>query len=148
MGIYLVAIIAGLVALAGAGWKGYDLGIDHERVANLAAAEQARKEAEAYSKGQRVSARQSAANLQTALAKQKVLAHALGDSLAKHIAAMPAPHKGCPAPVLTDSLLNDWNGANAGSGTSGGSVSGSSGVVAPADGREPRRGDPKPSGSR
>ncbi len=145
---YVYIALAFMVALAGAGWKGYDLGIDHERVANLAAAEQARKEAEAYSKGQRASARQSAANLQTALAKQKGLAHALGDSLAKHIAAMPPPPKGCPAPVLTDSLLNDWNGANAGSGAAGGSVPGPSGVVAPADGREPRRGDPKPLGSR
>ncbi len=133
--VYLVAALVVVGLVAGGTYKGYQAGADHERVANLAAAEQARKEAEAYSKGQRASARQSAANLQTALAKQKGLAHALGDSLAKHIAAMPPPPKGCPAPVLTDSLLGDWNAANTGGRDTGGSVPATSGTVAPADRR-------------
>lgn len=136
--VYLIAALALMVALAGAGYKGYALGEDHVRAENAEAVAQAQKEADAYAAGLRTASRKQAKNLQTALAKQKGLNRAIGteleQALRKAAESVPA---GCPPPGLSDGLRDLWNRANhAPDRATGGSVPGSGGTAADADGKQ------------
>jgi hypothetical protein len=110
--IILIGAIAILALMGGSAYTAYGLGQDNVRAEVAESVARARKEADAKRNAEAEKARKLAAGLQTALTKQKGLNRDLGDSLAKHIAAMPAPPAGCPEPRLTDGLLDDWNRAN------------------------------------
>lgn len=122
MAIYMVAAIVFLAALAGTGWKAYGLGADHIRAEFAQAQEDARKAAESQRQADQQAARKAASTLQAALTRQKALSRDLGDSLAKHIAALPAPPPGCPEPRLTDGLRDTINRALAGGAGAAGTV--------------------------
>ena len=118
--VYLVAALAILGAIAGAGLTGYHRGQDNVRAEVALQVEQARNAAEAKRKAEADSARKYAADLQTTLDKQRRLSRDLGNSLAKHIAALPPRPAGCPPERLTDELLDDANRALAGPGDAAG----------------------------
>ena len=109
---YLAIALAVMVAVGAAGYKGYSLGEDHVRAENAIAVEASRAAAEKERAATELSARTAAASLQNALGRQRNLNRDLGDSLAKHIAAMPAPPANCPEPRLTDELWDDVNRAS------------------------------------
>ena len=146
MYVYLIAALVVVGLVAGAGWKGYDLGQDDARAEFAAERDRARERSEANRKADQDKARKSAQNLQTALARQKALNRDLGTALEAHIRALPAPPDGCPAPTLTPGLLDAWNAGNrAGSGAAGGSLPTGSRAAAgtdrpddTGDGQEPR----------
>ena len=140
-----IASLVFMVALAGAGYRGYGLGRDAEKAANVAREAAAREVIEATRKADQDKARQTARNLQTALAKQKGLNNDLGNALEAHIRAIPASRPDCPAPALTDSLWDDWNAANhAPARSAGGSVSNASGASAAPSGPVPGSSNQEP----
>lgn len=112
--VYVAAALALMVALAGAGYQGFQLGSDAEKAANVAREAAAREAVEAQRQADAEKARRTGAALQAQLAKQKSLNVTLGDSLAKHIAARPKQPPGCLEPVITDGMFNDLNSAIAG----------------------------------
>jgi hypothetical protein len=144
--IILIGAISILVLMGGSAYTAYGLGQDNVRAEVAESVAKARAEADAKRNAEAATARKLAAGLQTALTKQKGLNRDLGDSLAKHIAAMPAPPPGCPEPRLTDGLWDAWNAANhataapAGRGLSipGGTAASPSGAVLGRSNPEPR----------
>ena len=112
--ILLAVVVAFAVAVTGAGIQGYRLGGDSVRIEWESATIKAKDEAELARQRTADTARKLSGNLQTALGKEKRLNRDLSTSLQAHIRAIPAPPAGCPDPVLTPSLLDDWNRANAG----------------------------------
>ena len=132
MNVYLIGALVVAFMVAGAGVQSYRIGRSVEKAETAEAREQAQKEADAYAKGLRASARRQAQNLQTALAKQKGLNRAIGtdleEALRKAAESVPA---GCPAPGLSDGLLDLWNRANHASDGSAGRIVPGAGGTAP-----------------
>ena len=139
---YLVIALACIVALAGAGYKGYQAGSEHVRAEYAVAVDKARTDAESARQADQETARKSAKKLETALSAQRKLARDRGIQLEAHLAEIPPELANCPAPRLPASVLNDINSALAGIAVSasGGSLPGGSGITRPVDG-------PKPSGT-
>lgn len=111
---YLIAALVVIGLIAGAGYKGYQAGGDRVRAEFAQATIDAQAAAEAARQADQDKARKSAANLQAALAKQKRLNATLGDSLARHIAALPKPAAGCPPFAVPDGLRDTINRSLAG----------------------------------
>ena len=143
--VYVAAALALLVALAGAGYQGFQLGRDAEKAANVAREAAAREAVEAQRQADANKARQTAQTLQANLTKQRSLNRDLGNALEAHIRAIPTPPAGCPAPALTDGLWDDWNRANrATTGSAGRSLPDAGGTSTPAAGTVPASGNPEP----
>jgi hypothetical protein len=136
--LILGAAVAIMVLMGISSYTAYGLGGDSVRAEKAAEEKQAREESEAYSRGLRASARKTAATLQSKLIQQKALAHELGGSLAKHIAAMPKTPVGCPEPAISDGVFNDLNRALSGAASAaGGKLPATTGAASPADRKEP-----------
>lgn len=110
MAAYLIAAFVVLAAIAGSGWKGYQLGGDRVRVewseANVAAAEAVASDR----KAQETKARKSASVLEAKLATQALTSREIKDALDKAMAAKPIPAS-C---AIDDSVRDLWNRANRG----------------------------------
>lgn len=119
-------LVAFVLAVAGAGWKGFELGGNAKQVewdaANLTAA----KSVEADRKAQDDKARKSASVLEKKLATQAITSRELSDALSRQLAKKPLP----PECVVDAGLLDIWNRANSGQSFPAGELPATSGGVA------------------
>jgi hypothetical protein len=136
--LILGAAVAILVLMGTSAYTAYGLGQDNVRAEVAESVARARKEADAKRNAEAEKARKLAAGLQTALTKQKGLSRELGDSLAKHIRAMPKPPPGCPEPAITDGMFDDLNrGLSGARHEAGRKLPAAAGAPAAVDGKEP-----------
>lgn len=110
MAAYLIAAIVFMAALAGAGFKGYQLGGNAKQVEWDAANVAAVLKAEDDRKAQDEKARKSASILQAKLATQAITTRELTSALDKELQNKPLP----TACVITDELRNLINRAGTG----------------------------------
>jgi len=107
---YLIAALVVMVMVAGAGYKGYQLGGNAVRVewdkANTAAA----KQVEADRQAQESKARKLASRYEAKIATQNLANREITSALDKALAAKPLP----PECVIDPILLDIWNRANRG----------------------------------
>lgn len=123
---YLAIALISLVALAGAGYKGYQLGGNNVRVDWDRANVEAAKSVEADRKAQETKAVQSAKSYQKKLETQKLATRELTDALSRELNRKPLP----PECVIDGGLRELWNAANRGESIPAGELPATSGGAA------------------
>lgn len=134
---YLAIAVVFLVAIAGAGVKGYQLGGNNVRVDWDRANVEAAKSVEADRKAQEDKARKAASKLQARLETQKLASQQITDALNRELAKNPLPAD-C---VVSDSLRQSINDALSGKGPTAGVLPATGKPAADAGGQPNRTGN-------